>query len=230
MEPRIELAEINKILANIEGLVATDGKTLADLEAESLEAERQREAARRDLDERSALIDYGFPRRAIDALDFVTGGRWGEALKLAYRWALNPGSIIVLNGRYGTGKTVMATYIARLLKRRKKLPKYAKTYDYTMELRETFNGSGETESTVMARYKKPYFLVLDEFHEVNLTDFSIPAIERLVDYRHQNEKVTAILANYKPEELEPPLGQPIVSRIHLSGGIITCDWPSFREE
>ena len=66
--------------------------------------------------------------------------------------------------------------------RRKKCVLYSKAYDYTMALRETFNGGG-SESSVMARYKAPYLLALDEYHEVKDTDFTGPALERLIDYR-----------------------------------------------
>ena len=112
--------------------------------------------------------------------------------------------------------------------RRKKCVLYSKAYDYTMALRETFNGGG-SESSVMARYKAPYLLALDEYHEVKDTDFTGPALERLIDYRHQNGKPTIIIANYSPAALEAHLGPAVVSRIHLCGSIITCDWQSYRE-
>lgn len=221
-------ADVDKILASLNLHAADDGRSIEELEAEARAAEEQREAERKAEYERANLIDRGFPRRAIDCLDEVTGEPWKEALRDAYRLVLTPGSIIVLNGRYGTGKTVMSTFLARLVSRRKKRVLYTKTYDYTMTLRETFNGSG-SESAVMARYKAPYLLVLDEYHEVKDTDFAGTALERLIDYRHQNGKPTIIIANYNPAALEDRLGPAIVSRIHLCGTIITCDWESYRE-
>ena len=224
----LKSASIENILASMEALAADDGKSIEELEAEALAAEKQREEERKATYERLGLIDRGFPRRAIDCLDEVTGEPWKKALRDAYRLVLTPGSIIVLNGRYGTGKTVLSTFLARLMYRRKKRILYSKTYDYTMAIRETFNGGG-SESAVMARYKAPYLLVLDEYHEVKDTDFTGPALERLIDYRHQNGKPTIIIANYNPAILEDRLGPAIVSRIHLCGTIITCDWQSYRE-
>lgn len=221
-------ADIENLLTCIEALADDDGRSIEELEAEALAAEKQREEERKAEYERFDLIDRGFPRRAIDCLDAVTGEEWNKALRDAYRLVLTPGSIIVLNGRYGTGKTVLSTFLARVMYRRKKRVLYTKAYDYTMELRETFNGSG-SESAVMARYKAPYLLVLDEYHEVKDTDFTGPALERLIDYRHQNGKPTIIIANYNPAVLEARLGPAIVSRIHLCGTIITCDWQSYRE-
>lgn len=219
---------IESILASMEALATDDGRGIEELEAEALAAEKQREEERKAAYERLGLIDRGFPRRAIDCLDEVTGEPWKKALREAYRLILTPGSIIVLNGRYGTGKTVLSTFLARIMHRRKKRVLYTKTYDYTMALRETFNGGG-SESAVMARYKSPYLLVLDEYHEVKDSDFTGPALERLIDYRHQNGKPTIIIANYNPGALESHLGPAVVSRIHLCGTIITCDWQSYRE-
>lgn len=219
---------LESLLESITLLAEDDGRSIEELEAEALAAEKQREEERKATYERLGLVDCGFPRRAIDCLDEVTGETWKKALRDAYRLVLTPGSIIVLNGRYGTGKTVLSTFLARVMYRRKKRVLYSKAYDYTMALRETFNGNG-SESSVMARYKAPYLLVLDEYHEVKDSDFTGPALERLIDYRHQNGKPTIIIANYNPAVLETHLGPAIVSRIHLCGTIITCDWQSYRE-
>lgn len=219
---------IESLLASMTALATDNGRSIEELEAEALAAEKQREEERKATYERLDLVERGFPRRAIDCLDEVTGEPWKKALRDAYRLVLTPGSIIVLNGRYGTGKTVLSTFLARVMYRRKKRVLYSKAYDYTMALRETFNGGG-LESSVMARYKAPYLLVLDEYHEVKDTDFTGPALERLIDYRHQNGKPTIIIANYSPAALEAHLGPAIVSRIHLCGTIITCDWQSYRE-
>lgn len=219
---------LESLLESITLLAEDDGRSIEELEAEALAAEKQREEERRAAYERLGLIDRGFPRRAIDCLDEVTGDPWKKALRDSYRLVLTPGSIIVLNGRYGTGKTVLSTFLGRIMYRRKKRVLYTKAYDYTMVLRETFNGNG-LESDVMKRYKAPYLLVLDEYHEVKDTDFAGAALERLIDYRHQNGKPTIIIANYSPAVLEDRLGPAIVSRIHLCGTIITCNWTSYRE-
>ena len=220
--------KIDSLLTSLEALATDDGKSIEEMEAEAMATEKQREEERRATYERLGLIDRGFPRRALDCLDEVTGEPWKKALRDAYRTVLTPGSIIVLNGRYGTGKTVLSTFLGRVMYRRKKRVLYSKAYDYTMALRETFNGNG-SESAVMARYKAPYLLVLDEYHEVKDTEFTGPALERLIDHRHQNGKPTILIANYNPTALEDRLGPAIVSRIHLCGIIITCDWNSYRE-
>ncbi|GKI07870.1 hypothetical protein CE91St26_25780 [Akkermansia muciniphila] len=43
------------------------------------------------------------------------------------------------------------------------------------------------------------------------------------------KKLDIIIANYSPAALEAHLGPAVVSRIHLCGTIITCDWQSYRE-
>lgn len=200
--------KIDSLLTSLEALATDDGKSIEEMEAEAMATEKQREEERRATYERLGLIDRGFPRRALDCLDEVTGEPWKKALRDAYRTVLTPGSIIVLNGRYGTGKTVLSTFLGRVMYRRKKRVLYSKAYDYTMALRETFNGNG-SESAVMARYKAPYLLVLDEYHEVKDTEFTGPALERLIDYRHQNGKPTILSPTTTLQPWKIVLDQPL---------------------
>ena len=126
-------ADIESLLASMTALATDDGRSIEELEAEALAAEKQREEERKATYERLGLVDRGFPRRAIDCLAGVTGEPWKKALRDAYRLVLTPGSIIVLNGRYGTGKTVLSTFLARVMYRRKKRVLYSDTF-YTSGL------------------------------------------------------------------------------------------------
>lgn len=175
-------------------------------------------------DEYLELVCAGFPRRAVETLDKTEGNEWKQARFKAWGLA-NPGAIIVLTGGWGTGKTVMASSIARAMDRKGKTIMYAKAYNFTLELLEA-----PKKLEVMQKYERPYFLVLDEFHELSTTDTTKGAVERLVDSRHQNGKVTVIIANLKTERVEDNLGNAIASRMHAEGGIITCDWKSYREK
>ena len=137
-----------------------------------------------------------------------------------------PGAIVALHGPCGTGKTVMASSIARGLTRLGRSCRYSKAYDFCLALRQDEKAR---EKGVMSRFKRPYFLVLDEFHELKRSDFAAYSIDRLVDARFQSGKPTCIISNLRAEEVEPALGPAIVSRMHEAGGVITCEWSSFRE-
>lgn len=137
-----------------------------------------------------------------------------------------PGAIVALHGPCGTGKTVMAASIARGLSRLGRSCRYSKAYDFCLARRQDEKAR---EKGVMSRFKRPYFLVLDEFHELKRSDFAAYSIDRLVDARFQSGKPTCIISNLRAEEVEPALGPAIVSRMHEAGGVITCEWASFRE-
>ena len=75
IKPQGALKGVNleSLLESITLLAEDDGRSIEELEAEALAAEKQREEERRTAYERLGLIDRGFPRRAIDCLDEVTG-------------------------------------------------------------------------------------------------------------------------------------------------------------
>ena len=76
-------AGIESLLASITVLATDDGRSIEELEAEALAAEKQREEERKAQYERLGLIDRGFPRRAIDCLDEVTGEPWPSVMPTA---------------------------------------------------------------------------------------------------------------------------------------------------
>lgn len=216
--------EIAGILNRLEALVTDDPETE---ERAALEAAMREEQQRRE-DEFCLLSSSGFPRRALHALDTLPDGEtpWKAARRRVSALVKTPGAIVALHGPCGTGKTVMASSIARGLTRLGRSCRYSKAYDFCLALRQDEKAR---EKGVMSRFKRPYFLVLDEFHELKRSDFAAYSIDRLVDARFQAGKPTCIISNLRAEEVEPALGPAIVSRMHEAGGVITCEWASFRE-
>lgn len=216
--------EIAEILNRLEALVTDDPETE---ERAALEAAMREELQRRE-DEFCLLSSSGFPRRALHALDTLPDGEtpWKAARRRVSALVKTPGAIVALHGPCGTGKTVMASSIARGLTSLGRSCRYSKAYDFCLALRQDEKAR---EKGVMSRFKRPYFLVLDEFHELKRSDFAAYSIDRLVDARFQAGKPTCIISNLRAEEVEPALGPAIVSRMHEAGGVITCEWASFRE-
>lgn len=216
--------EIAGILNRLEALVTDDPETE---ERAALEAAMREELQRRE-DEFCLLSSSGFPRRALHALDTLPDGEtpWKAAMRRVSALVKTPGAIVALHGPCGTGKTVMASSIARGLTRLGRSCRYSKAYDFCLALRQDEKAR---EKGVMSRFKRPYFLVLDEFHELKRSDFAAYSIDRLVDARFQAGKPTCIISNLRAEEVEPALGPAIVSRMHEAGGVITCEWASYRE-
>jgi len=51
----------------------------------------------------------------------------------------------------------------------------------------------------------------------------------LIDYRYSQMRDTVIISNLKREAFTASMGASVVSRMIEAGGIIECNWPSFRK-
>lgn len=212
----------DELFERIAKFVATD----PDLDAKA-ERERDARVALEQAEEAyHILIASGCPKMAVLALNSITvaDGEWKEARGRLSSFCRVPGAIVSLNGPCGTGKTVMSVSVARGLVRLGRSVRYAKAYDYCRDLREA-----QREADIERAFKRPTYLVLDEFHELKNSQFSQGAIDRLVDARHQAGKITVIVSNIPPALIESCLGASITSRMHMTGGVIACEWASFRE-
>lgn len=138
------------------------------------------------------------------------------------------GSIFVLWGKRGTGKTQMAFAASEGLDADK--CRYVKASDIFREIRSTYRKeSQESESDVIARFTKPLYLVIDEAQERGDTPFEDRALTHILDKRYDALLHTVIISNLTKEELAKSLGTSIVSRVHEVGAVIECNWQSFRE-
>lgn len=135
------------------------------------------------------------------------------------------GATIILIGDRGAGKTVMATYWAGMLG----YGLYTKAFDLFESLKKTFHDDSKVRThEVLDRYRKAEFLVLDEVQERKESDWENTTLTNLLDKRYDALKPTVLIANLKPEGLDACLGPSIISRVKETGGIIECNWPSYR--
>ena len=213
---------IDALLDRLSALASDDPELDAKVEQERL----TREAMQQAQEEFHLLLASGFPKMAVLALDRVNDAEspWKAARDRLAALARKSGAIIALHGPCGTGKTVMATSLARSLVRLGRSVKYVKAYDYCLDLRES-----KRENDIARAFKRPTYLVIDEFHELKRSDFSQYSVDRLIDSRHQDGKITVVISNLIGEDVEPSLGPSITSRMHMTGGAIPCEWQSYRE-
>jgi hypothetical protein len=51
----------------------------------------------------------------------------------------------------------------------------------------------------------------------------------LIDARYNDMKDTVLLDNNEPAQFEATMGPSIISRLNEAGGLIHCNWASFRD-
>lgn len=153
---------------------------------------------------------------------------------------LVPGAIVCLVGTRGTGKTQMACLLARNWLNREvaraggvdvdaKCVGYSHIMDVFMAIKATYGDrSAPSEQDVLSRWIDPQFLVIDEVQERGETEWENRTFTYLLDKRYSMARSTLLLANVKPSDLAARLGASIVSRMQETGGIIECNWPSYR--
>lgn len=184
---------------------------------------------------RKELADAGFPSLHRERKE-LRGMKWQARFSTAWEYILNPnGAIIALVGPRGTGKTQMATELARrflpiwIAKGFKRQSRYCRVMDFFMAIKESYGEKGGTESDAFFPFIQPRLLVLDEVQVRNGTGWEDNALTYLLDRRYGEQRSTILISNLSVDSFVSSIGDSIVSRLEESGAVIVCDWGSFRQ-
>ena len=90
------------------------------------------------------------------------------------------------------------------------------------------NSSGKRRRDAIERLAAPRLLVINEIKERTRSLKSDRLLTHLVDHRYGASRDTLIVSNQLETTLLEALGASIASRLHESGIVIPCTWPSFR--
>ena len=108
---------------------------------------------------------------------------------------------------------------------------YRKAADLISEIKTTWNTGGKsigTEDDVLKKYRTAAYLALDEFHERGTSDWEARTLINILDHRYDNMLATVIIANMSEAEVRAQINPSIVSRAEETGGLVVCDWASYR--
>lgn len=181
----------------------------------------------------------GLGRREIRACDSLfdreTAPKWWKVYDYLEA-RLERGLLAALVGEFGSGKTVMGAHLLReMCKRFMEKPSRLRKFQeplYTtapqmfrtlMEAQRDGN-----EGRVLGRYLRPMLLVVDEAHERPDTEAQDRRMREIIDLRYKSERDTLLITNMKPEALGESIGGAAIDRIRQCGGMIPCNWGSFR--
>ncbi len=172
----------------------------------------------------------------------IAGMKWdGPAGECASRihGLIGGGFIAVLLGPSGVGKTQIAaslmahqvfTELGKQVGDRRRQPLYTTANQLFRKLREAFAPESKcSEDEIFQIFGDPALLIIDELHELKLSEFESRRLTELIDQRYHSQKDTVLIANTGRAELGKQLGPSVVSRIHEIGEVVDCsEWPSFR--
>ena len=156
--------------------------------------------------------------------------------------SIGKGVMIALTGKRGTGKTQMVSEaVARYLDGIGDLTLagacvpsgpgavYLRAIGIFIAIRASYGKkSEETEGDVIKRYCRPGLLIIDEMHDRGETEWEDRMLTHIIDVRYGAMKDTVMISNQTKDEFLKQVGSSISSRLAETGGVMECDWDSFR--
>ncbi|MEI8122117.1 MAG: ATP-binding protein [bacterium] len=178
------------------------------------------------------ILIESFPSRHRDNLSLALSANhpaWTATLHGIIS-QLGTGSIFVLLGDRGRGKTQLATATARHVAEVKNLKSsYVVLGDLFTQIKGTFkSGSVESEDSIVDLYSRTPLLVVDECHEISGTEWQGQIFTRLIDSRYREKRSTILITNDTEQAFIAMVGASIADRLAECGYFIECNWPSFR--
>lgn len=158
----------------------------------------------------------------------LQGEEWRRTFEMI-RGKLGTGFLFALIGTRGVGKTQMGCALISENATRLKPSRFVSAMDIFLDLKASFRKDAPTaERDIVEDYCKPRLLVIDEVQERAESPWEDRILTHLINRRYNDEKDTLIIGNITPETFRATMGNSIVSRLNETGGIISCEWESFR--
>ena len=136
---------------------------------------------------------------------------------------------MIITGRVGTGKTMIATCMINALYKSKRVL-IVKLADMLRYIKGAYQSGAEyTEFQAIDKFAGYDLLILDEVGASRETDNDKLLIFDVIDGRYQNMLPTVIISNLNIDGIKEVLGDRVVDRLRDGGGkMIGCNWDSYR--
>ena len=163
------------------------------------EEEKKKEKQDKELFEESGMPEPWRSRRLADwkgeteqrRYAFRKVSKYGN--KIVER--VYPG-VLYISGDIGTGKTFLASCLARELHREGVHALWTKVGDIIRELNDAHKSYKKSEQDVIDKYGKARVLILDDLGKERPTEWMIQQLYAIIDGRCENERATVITSNY----------------------------------
>ncbi len=205
----------------------------SDEESEQREARWDRENQLREAQARRERVAAlwaaaNVPLRHQRPFDAAPDSPWFNALCEVE--GMPCGSLILLCGQRGTGKTQIAAKVIARACRNLESSLYTTAIEIFLHLREAMKGEGadSSERRLLGEYAGYSLLIIDEAHERGETDWEDRMLTHLIDRRYREMRTTILITNHQRGEALTSLGPSFTDRLRECGGVIECNWQSFR--
>lgn len=164
----------------------------------------------------------------------ATTPRKAQSLAEAKRWTgmriedIKEASTFILSGPPGTGKTHLASCMARMIFEAGTKVKMTKFSMLSRRLTEAAQKGEGQEELCIEYYSKFPVLFLDEVRPNAFSKTMEPKMWDIFDNRWDRELPTVITSNVKPSELSLIFPAPTLSRMSRNQVIAVCDGEDYR--
>lgn len=157
-------------------------------------------------------------------------GEWGaEFNKLKSMLEPSTGRIIALVGGRGNGKTQMAVELMKVRTATQRSALFVSAVEFFIRIKSTYRKDSDTdEMEVLREYQKTSLLVIDEIGKRGGSEWENTMLFELLNRRYNDMTDTILIDNRARNEFIETIGPSLASRMNEGGGIIECNWPSFR--
>lgn len=202
-----------------------------------LAARERAENRQREVEGKVAVsgIPLRFQDRSFDNYEAATPEQ-RRVLAVCKRFAdtwpirLQEGSILVLAGKTGTGKTHLACAIANHVMQHHLAPTVFGTLaDILRGVRQSYSKDSEvSERDAIRALTTPDLLVVDEIGGSRGSDYESQIMFDVINARYADKRPMILLSNLAPEELENHLGDRMSDRIREVGHFVPFTWTTYR--
>lgn len=177
------------------------------------------------------IEDFNIPKRHLEQIRHLnTEGKWYET-STGISKKVGSGFLVALLGPRGVGKTQIGTNVLVRGYHNQIRGMYLKAMDFFLRIKETYNReeASHTERSLIVELAKPQVLVLDEIGQRAETPWEDRLLTYLIDLRYDEMKDTILISNQSQADFDASVGSSVVSRLTETGGIIPCNWVTFRK-
>jgi DNA replication protein DnaC len=142
---------------------------------------------------------------------------------------LGKGVTLCLTGTRGNGKTQLGVDAILTTTLDGRPAQFVSAQRLFMTFKSSFDeGARRTEIQILDSFRRASLLVIDEVGQRTESGWENRTLFELLNARYGDMTDTILTCNLDRPMLAENLGPSIISRMQEGGGILECNWPSFR--